>query len=159
MIKIKIIALGKLKESYLREASKEYEKRLSSYCDLEIIELSPKKLSDKPSNNEISAALDFEAEQIIKKIPKDAAVYTMCVEGKQTSSEVFAEEMKNFQNEGKTLVFIIGSSYGLSEIVKRLSFKRFSVSSMTFPHQLFRIMLLEQIYRAFKINEGGTYHK
>jgi len=159
MMKIKIIALEKLKESYLRDASKEYEKRLSRYCDLEICELNPVKLSDNPSLSEITSALDSEAEAIIKKIPSGSRVIALCVEGKQPSSESFAEDIKNFSSDGEKLTFIIGSSYGLSNKIKSLADKKISVSAMTFPHQLFRIMLLEQLYRAFKINEGSTYHK
>lgn len=159
MIKIKIIALGKLKESYLRDASKEYEKRLCRYCDLEISELNPVKLSDNPSYSEINSALENEAESIIKNIPNGSRVITMCVEGKALSSEEFAENIKNYSNCGEKLTFIIGSSYGLADKIKKISDKKLSVSAMTFPHQLFRIMLLEQLYRAFKICEGSTYHK
>ncbi len=159
MIKIKIIALGKLKESYLREASKEYEKRLSRYCDLEICELNPEKLSDNPSLSEINSALDSEAEAIIKKIPSGSRVIALCVEGKKPTSEEFAADIKNYSASGERLTFIIGSSYGLADKIKNLADKKMSASAMTFPHQLFRIMLLEQLYRAFKINEGSTYHK
>lgn len=159
MIKLKIIALGKLKEDYLKLASKEYEKRLSSYCDLEIIELTPKRLSDKPSLAEIENALLEEANMIINKIPKGSKIFAMCIEGRQITSEDFADEIKECSNNGESIVFIIGSSYGLCEKIKNLANKKMSVSKMTFPHQLFRIMLLEQIYRGFKINEGGAYHK
>ena len=159
MIRITLITLGKLKEKYLREASDEYQKRLSRYCDLDIIELEPVRLSDKPSQSEIDTALKKEAEMIIKKIPKSSQVYSLCVEGKPISSEEFAQKNDSLINGGKGLTFIIGSSYGLDEQVKKLSDTRLSLSKMTFPHQLFRVMLLEQIYRSFKINEGSTYHK
>lgn len=159
MIKVTLIALGKLKEKYLVEAVNEYKKRLSAYCNLEIIELEPVRLSDKPSEKQIDAALLKEAEDIIKKIPQNSAVYPFCVEGKGISSPAFANELSSCANEGKNIVFIIGSSYGLSEKIKALGKKRISVSEMTFPHQLFRVMVLEQIYRAFKINEGSAYHK
>ncbi len=159
MIKITIIALGKLKEKYLREASVEYEKRLSRYCKLNIIEIEPIKLSEKPSQNEIESALKKESEAIIKKIPVGSKVYSLCVEGKQLSSEEFAARNEDIFSDGGLATFIIGSSYGLSEEVKKLSDFRLSLSKMTFPHQLFRVMLLEQIYRSFKINEGSTYHK
>ncbi len=159
MIKITLITLGKLKEKYLREASLEYEKRLSRYCDLDIVELEPVRISDKPSQSEIDAVLQKEAEMIIKKIPAGTQVYSLCVEGKPLSSEEFAKKNGDLVNSGKGITFIIGSSYGLSEQVKKISDFKLSLSEMTFPHQLFRIMLLEQIYRSFKINEGSTYHK
>ena len=159
MIKITLITLGKLKEKYLREASAEDEKRLSRYCNLDIVELEPVRLSEKPSQSEIDLALQKEAEMIIKKIPQGTQVYSLCVEGKPLSSEAFAEKNNSFINSGKGLTFIIGSSYGLAEKIKKMSNIRLSLSEMTFPHQLFRIMLLEQIYRSFKINEGSTYHK
>jgi 23S rRNA (pseudouridine1915-N3)-methyltransferase len=159
MIKVTLIALGKLKEVYLRDAVSEYTKRLSRYCDLEIIELEPMKLPDSPSKSQIDAALLKEAEMIIKKIPKNCDVYPLCVEGKQLSSEEFAEKVDDLSQQGRGIVFIIGSSYGLSETVKATAKMRFSLSKMTFPHQLFRVMLLEHVYRAFKINEGSTYHK
>lgn len=159
MIKITLIALGRLKEKYLRDATLEYEKRLSRYCDLDIIEIEPLKIGDKPSPAEIEAALLKEAEQILKKIPKNSDVYTLCVEGKQLSSEDFSKNISEMSRQGRGITFIIGSSYGLSERVKAMSKVRLSVSKMTFPHQLFRVMLLEQLYRAFKINEGSAYHK
>ena len=159
MIKVTLIALGKLKEAYLRDAVSEYTKRLSRYCDLEIIELEPIKLPDSPSKSQIDAALLKEADMIIKKIPKNCDVYPLCIEGKQLSSEEFAEKVDDLSQQGRGIVFIIGSSYGLSETVKATAKMRFSLSKMTFPHQLFRVMLLEQVYRAFKINEGSTYHK
>ena len=159
MIKVTLIALGKLKESYLREAVSEYSKRLSRYCDLDVIELEPIKLPDTPSRAQIDAALSKEAELILKKISKNCDVYPLCVEGKQFSSEDFAERIEELSQQGRGIVLIIGSSYGLSEQVKAIAKTRLSLSKMTFPHQLFRVMLLEQVYRAFKINEGSTYHK
>ncbi len=159
MIKIKIIALGRLKEDYLRGAASEYKKRLSRYCDLEICEIEPAYISGNGVQSEIDAALEKEADAIIKKIPVGAAVMPLCIEGKQLSSEDLAREISSFQNSGTTVVFIIGSSFGLSQRIKQISGSNISMSKMTFPHQLARIMLLEQIYRAFKINEGGAYHK
>ena len=159
MIKVTIIALGRLKEKYLTEAVKEYSKRLSRYCVLDILELEPVRLPENPSQSEINSALDKEAEMIIKKIPEGSEVYTLCVEGKQMSSPQLAYKVKAASNMGRSLTFIIGSSYGLSEKVKKCSNIRLSLSEMTFPHQLFRVMLLEQIYRGFKINEGSAYHK
>ncbi len=159
MIKITVIALGALKESYLKESSREYEKRLSRYCSLNIIELEPIKLSSSPSESEVLAVLEKEADLITPKIPKGSKVISLCVEGKELSSEAFAEVIEQGLNIGQSLTFIIGSSYGLSKRIKAQSDLRLSVSKMTFPHRLFRIMLLEQIYRGFKINEGSTYHK
>lgn len=159
MIKITIIALGKLKENYLRDAVDEYAKRLTRYCKLEILELNPINLKEKPSQSEIDAALLKEAEMIEKRIPDNSIVTALCVEGKTLSSENLAEFVDKNTNSGKNMCFIIGSSYGLSETIKQKADRRISMSAMTFPHQLFRVMLLEQVYRSFKINEGGTYHK
>lgn len=159
MIKVTLITLGKLKEKYLRDACDEYKKRLSRYCSLDIIELQPVRLPEKPSLAEIESALSKEAQSIIKIIPQNAEVFSLCVEGKGLSSEKFAKNLSGLESAGKPIVFIIGSSYGLSDTIKNLSNVKLSLSDMTFPHQLFRIMLLEQIYRAFKINEGSDYHK
>lgn len=159
MIKCKIISMGSLKEKYFKDACGEYEKRLSAFCNLEICEIQPVKLPDNPSQLQITAALEKEAELIIKKIPTGFRVITLCVEGKGLSSEGLATEIKQNQNSGTNMCFIIGSSYGLSETVKAKSDLRLSLSNMTFPHKLFRVMLLEQIYRAFKINQGSNYHK
>ena len=159
MIKITVIALAGIKEKYFKEASAEYEKRLSRYCNLEIIEIDPVRLSDKPSDTEIETALCSEAELIFKKIPKNSKIISMCVEGNTFSSEQLAETVRKACDFGSGITFIIGSSYGLSDKVKQKSELKLSFSKMTFPHRLFRIMLLEQIYRAFKINEGGAYHK
>ena len=159
MIKVTLITLGKLKEKYLKDAVDEYKKRLSRYCNLEIVEIEPVKLPDKPSENEINQALEREAAEIQKRIPKDSMVFTLCIEGKELSSTELARKVENSSNMGKGITLIIGSSYGLSAKIKSDSDLRLSVSKMTFPHQLFRVMLLEQIYRAFKINEGSAYHK
>ena len=159
MIKIKIIALGKLKEEYLRMASAEYQKRLSRFCDLEIINIAPVSLPESPSKTQIVNALKTEAEMIEKKIPKGFFVSALCIEGKPLSSTEFAEKISGLSATGKNICFIIGSSYGLSDKIKEKADLRLSLSKMTFPHQLFRIMLVEQIYRCFMINEGSTYHK
>ncbi len=159
MIKVTLICLGKLKEKYLKEAVDEYKKRLSRYADFNIIELEPVRLPEKPSQSEIALALEKESELILKKLSNGSEIYTLCVEGKELSSEAFAQRVKELQNNGKSLTFIIGSSYGISDRIKSLSNFKLSFSKMTFPHQLFRVMLLEQIYRTFKINEGSQYHK
>lgn len=158
-MKITVIALASLKEKYLKEAADEYIKRLGAFCNLKIIELDPVRLPEKPSYAEISAALSREAELIAKKIPADDFVVPLCIEGKQFSSEEFAEMLEEKVNIGRGVTFIIGSSCGLSDDIKRRADLKLSFSKMTFPHKLFRVMLLEQLYRAFKICSGGAYHK
>ena len=159
MMKITVIALASLKEKYLKDAAAEYIKRLRTYCDLKVIELDPIRLPEKASLAEISSALEREAELIAKKIPAGDFVIPLCIEGKQLSSEEFSGVLEQEMNIGRGVTFIIGSSCGLADMVKRRADLRLSFSKMTFPHQLFRVMLLEQIYRAFKICSGGAYHK
>lgn len=159
MMKITLIALASLKERYLKDAAAEYIKRLGAYCDLKIIELDPVRLPEKPSASEINAALSREAELIAKKIPAGDFVVSLCIEGKQLSSEEFSGVLEQGSNIGRGVTFIIGSSCGLSDSIKRRADLKLSFSKMTFPHQLFRVMLLEQVYRAFKICSGGAYHK
>ncbi len=157
---ITVIALGKLKEKYLTDAISEYSKRISAYGKLQIIELNPVRLSDNPSQTEIDNALSKEAEEIKKKIPNNSYVFSLCIEGKEKSSESFAKAISEATLNGRSnIVFIIGSSFGLSPEIKNLSDFKLSFSPMTFPHQLMRVMLLEQIYRAFQINNNGKYHK
>lgn len=157
---ITVIALGKLKEKYLTDAISEYSKRISAYGKLQIIELTPVRLSDNPSQTEIDNALSKEAEEIKKKIPNNSYVFSLCIEGKEKSSESFAKAINDATLNGKSnIVFIIGSSFGLSPEIKTLSDFKLSFSPMTFPHQLMRVMLLEQVYRAFQINNNGKYHK
>ena len=155
VINITVIATGKLKEKYMRDFSDEYRKRLSAFCNLNIVELAPKPISDNPSEKEIQNALKAEAELIKKKIPKDAYVFSMCIEGKQMPSEAFSKKLSNLAVSGRSsLVFVLGSSFGLDPEIKRLSDERFSMSEMTFPHQMARVMLLEQLYRALQIESG-----
>ena len=157
---VTVIALGKLKEKYLRDAIDEYAKRISAYAKCDIVELNPVRLSDNPSPAEIQNALSKEAEEIKKKIPNNSYVFSLCIEGKAKSSEDFAKSIQDATLNGKSsIVFIIGSSFGLSPDIKSLSDFKLSFSPMTFPHQLMRVMLLEQIYRAFQINTNGKYHK
>ncbi len=157
---ITVIALGKLKEKYLKDAIAEYSKRISAYGKLDIIELSPVRLSDTPSQTEIDSALSKEADEIKKKIPNGSFVFALCIEGKEKSSEAFAKAIGDAALNGKSnLVFIIGSSFGLAPEIKAIADFKLSFSPMTFPHQLMRVMLLEQIYRAFQINNNGKYHK
>lgn len=160
MISVTVIALGKLKERSMRDLCAEYEKRLSAFCRLQIVELTPERLSDRPSANEIARALEREAAQITAKIPANAYVFAMCIEGKQMPSESFSQKLSALAVNGiSNVVFLLGSSFGLQEAIKKQADFRFSMSEMTFPHQLARVMLLEQIYRAFQIESGGKYHK
>ncbi len=160
MQNITLICIGRLKEGYLREAVAEYTKRLSGLCKLNLVELPAEKLSDNPSCKEIENALESEGKKILEKIPKGAYVYTMCIEGKQKSSEELSSEMENLAVRGySNIVFIIGGSFGISDRVKAVSDFRLSMSRMTFPHQVARVMLLEQIYRAIQISIGTRYHK
>lgn len=160
MIGITVIAVGKIKEKFIREAIAEYEKRLKRYCTFEIIEAKDEPTPENPSEKEKEIVLLKEGERIEEKIPKGALVVTLCVEGKEETSEEFARFLEKTASDGVShITFIIGGSFGLSEKVKALSKKRLSFSKMTFPHQLMRLILSEQIYRGFTINEGKTYHK
>jgi len=155
---INLIAIGKLKEEYLRSACAEYIKRLGRFCTFELHELDECRLSDNPSEKEIASALAKEAEQI-KKYAK-GYIAPMCIEGKQFSSHEFSGKISEAGINGfSTVTFIIGSSFGLSEEIKSMGNLKLSMSKMTFPHQLARVMLLEQIYRAFQISSNGKYHK
>ncbi len=160
MLSVNIICLGRLKEDYLRAACKEYEKRLGTMCKLTITELEPVNLPQTPSDKQIENALSKEGEMIEAKLLKNAVTYAMCIEGKQRSSEQLAKEFADIALMGKSAVnFIIGSSFGLAPEIKSMADYRLSMSQMTFPHQLARVMLLEQIYRAHSINAGSKYHK
>jgi len=160
MLAVTVIALGKLKEKYLRDACDEYIKRLGTLCKLKIFELDPVKLVDNASQAEIDKALQKEAKEILAKIPQNAKVVAMCIEGKQMPSEKLSKFFETTAVSGQgEIVFIIGSSFGLDESVKKRADVRLSMSEMTFPHQLARVMLLEQIYRAFMISNSSKYHK
>ena len=160
MFHITLIAMGKLKEKFYLSAAEEYEKRLKGYCDFQLIELPEFRLSENPSTAEIAAGLDREAEQILAKIPKGAWFCTLTPEGKLLSSEDFAEKIKDVKLSGKSSIcFLIGSSFGISPKIKQLADFKLSMSPMTFPHHLARVMVLEQIYRAEAIQSGSKYHK
>ena len=160
MLTVTIICIGKLKEKYLRDACAEYEKRLGTFCKLNIIELSEYKLPDNPSESEIGRCIEKEGTAILAKLPKDSFLIPMCIEGKQYSSLALAKEIENISVSGQSgITFVIGGSYGLSDEVKKLGKIKLSMSEMTFPHQLARVMLLEQVYRCFQINSNGKYHK
>ena len=160
MQKVSIICVGKLKEKFYLEAAAEYCKRLQRHCKLEIIELPESRLNESPSPAEIKKALATEAVAIREKLPKGGAVIAMCIEGKTCSSEELSRRMVDFAVTGKTqLTFLIGGSVGLDEELKRQADWRLSMSPMTFPHHMARVMLLEQIYRAYQIEQGTKYHK
>lgn len=160
MMQVHLIVLGKLKEDYLRSACQEYIKRLQAFCKLSVVELQPQRLPDNPSDSQIRDALEKEATEIQKHIPNGSAIISMCIEGKMLSSEQLSAKLDGMALGGTgSVCFIIGSSFGLSERIKSSSDLRLSMSPMTFPHQLARVMLLEQIYRAFQISNGGKYHK
>lgn len=158
---VNIIAVGRLKEEYLRAAFAEYEKRLSAFCKTSLVEIPESRLSDSPSSKETENALDAEGRAILEKAGKRSVFnIAMCIEGKQLTSEELAAVLEKAPLSGKSTVnIIIGSSCGLSENVKRSADLRLSMSKMTFPHQLARVMIAEQIYRGFMINSGKKYHK
>ena len=160
MQKVSIICVGKLKEKFYADAVSEYTKRLSRFCKLEILELPEDRLPDAPSRAQIDAALSKEADAIRGKLPPAALLIAMCVEGKPHSSEELAQLMAESANRGEShLVFLIGGSFGLHPSIKSMAAVRLSMSPMTFPHHLARVMLLEQIYRGYQINTGSKYHK
>lgn len=149
-----------MKEKFFISAFEEYAKRLQAYCKFSLYELQEQRLPENPSQGEIASALDKEASQILKLLDGDEYVIAMCVEGKQKSSEELAQLVNDLSLKGRSkIAFIVGGSYGLSGQVKDAADLKLSMSLMTFPHHLARIMLCEQIYRAFKINEGSHYHK
>lgn len=160
MFTVTILAVGRLKEKFYRDACAEYAKRLSAYCRLEVIELPEHRLPEDPSPAQIAAGLAKESETIRSKIPKGAWVCVLTPEGKPLSSEGLAECLRTVKTGGTSSVcFILGSSFGLDAAVKALASFKLSLSSMTFPHHLARVMLLEQLYRAETIQAGGRYHK
>lgn len=160
MLNVTIICVGRLKDRFFEDASAEYLKRLKAYAKVAVTEIRAVELPQEPSEAEIAAALEKEGAEILRKIPAGASVVSLCIEGKLYSSEELAEHFRRSANSGCShVVFIIGGSYGLSDAVKKQSDVRLSMSRMTFPHRLARVMLLEQIYRGFKINAGEKYHK
>ena len=160
MQKVTVLCVGKLKEKFYIDAAAEYAKRLSRFCKLELVELPEERLPEDPSPAQIEAALLKEAAAIRAKLPAGAALIALCVEGELRSSEALARQMAAWASQGAGhLAFVIGSSFGLSPAVKAAAQLRLSLSAMTFPHHLARVMLLEQIYRAYQINAGSKYHK
>lgn len=160
MLEITLLTVGKLKEKFYLSAAAEYEKRLKAYCRFSLIELPETRLPEDPSPAEISAGLEKEAALIFGKIPKNAWFCVLTPEGKNLSSEALAEKLAQVKVSGKSSVcFLIGSSFGIAPQVKAAADFKLSMSAMTFPHHLARIMVLEQIYRAEAIQAGSKYHK
>lgn len=160
MQKITVLCVGKLKERFYQEAAAEYVKRLGRHCKLDVVELPESRLPEDPSPGEIQRALAAEAAAIREKLPRGGAVIALCIEGKPCSSVELSRRMQELAVSGKSqLTFLIGGSVGLAEDLKRQADWRLSMSPMTFPHHLARIMLLEQIYRACQIAAATKYHK
>ena len=160
MISINIICIGKIKEKYWTDAIAEYSKRLGAFCKFRIVELDEEKTYQNPNPAQIEAILNAEGKRILNALTKGSYVAAMCIEGKLLSSEDLAEKLADIAVSGKSAVdFIIGGSWGLSSEVKQKADLKLSMSRMTFPHQMARVVLAEQIYRAFEINSNGKYHK
>ena len=159
MFSITIIAVGKLKEKFYLEAIAEYRKRLSGYCQLELLELPEQRLPENPSASQIETALAKEAEAVRKAIPKHSLLCVLTPEGKQLSSEALAVQMGQWKLQRPGAAFVLGSSFGMDPSLKAQADFMLSMSKMTFPHHLARVMLLEQLYRAENIQSGGKYHK
>ena len=160
MFEITLITVGKLKEKFYISAAEEYEKRMKGYCQFRILELPEHKLPENPSPAQITAGLNKEAELIMQKIPKGAWFCVLTPEGKLLSSEALAEKMAHIKGAGKSSAcFLIGSSFGIADSVKNAADFKLSMSPMTFPHHLARVMVLEQLYRAEAIQAGSKYHK
>lgn len=160
MFEITLIVMGKLKEKFYTAAAAEYEKRLKGYCRFQLIELPECRLPEDPSPAQITAGLEKEAEQIIDKLPKGAWFCVFTPEGKLLSSDALADKIKSVKLSGKSsCCFLIGSSFGMAQRIKELADFKLSMSPMTFPHHLARIMVMEQLYRAEAIQAGSKYHK
>ncbi len=160
MLGVTFICVGRMRERYYTDAFAEYKKRLGALCSFETLELDEQRLSEAPSDREIAAALDKEAAEIDRRLPRNAYVIAMCVEGVRLSSPALAERLEALASGGTSrLFFIVGGSFGLGDRIKQRADLRLSVSDMTFPHHLFRVMLAEQVYRALMINAGTRYHK
>lgn len=160
MLTVKLICVGKLKEKFYTDAFDEYKKRLGAFCRFELEEIPEQRLGQSPSDREIAAALEKEATEIERRIPSGAVLVPLCVEGEEKSSEELARCVSGWASGGKSrLCFVIGGSFGLSPRIKAMADLRLSMSRMTFPHHLARVMAAEQIYRAFSIIENTRYHK
>jgi len=159
-VNISIITVGKLKEKYLKMGIDEYLKRLSAYAKVEVIEVADEKAPEQLSDSEMEQVKNKEGERILAKVGADTYVVALAIEGKQKSSEELADSLDKLATYGKSkIAFIIGGSLGLSDEVLKRADEKLSFSKMTFPHQLMKLVLLEQVYRAFRINRGEPYHK
>ena len=161
MIRVNIICIGKIKEKYFTDAINEYTKRLGAFCKFSIVELPEEKIrNNNPNQSQIDEVIESEGKRIMQKIGQADFVFAMCIEGKMLSSEELSKKLDSLSVSGKSTVdFIIGGSYGLSNAVKSRADFKLSMSPMTFPHQMARMILSEQIYRAFEISANGKYHK
>lgn len=159
-VKVSVISVGKVKDKYLQLGIDEFRKRLSRFCKLELVEVKDEPLAENASEKELELVREKEGRLIASKIPDGAFVVAMDIDGQQLSSEQLAAKIRDIGTYGQShIIFIIGGSVGLAEDIKRRADLKLSFSKMTFPHQLFKLMLLEQIYRAFKINANESYHK
>lgn len=159
MLNISIVCVGKIKENYLKDAISEYSKRLSKFCNLNIIELSDEKLPSKLNDSIINEIKNKECNKMIQSLKKDSYIICLDLKGKQFTSEEFSEKIDNIAlNFNSSITFIIGGTLGLNEEILSLSNEKICFSKMTFPHQLIRVFLLEQLFRAFKISNNETYH-
>lgn len=156
---ISVICVGKLKEKYLRDAVSEYSKRLSRFCRLEITELPDEKIPDNASDKQTAQILEREGQMILAKIKDGVPIIAMCIEGELVSSEAFAQKIEQLAMQSGRAAFVIGGSLGLSDEVKRRAAAKFSFGRITLPHQLMRVVLSEQLYRAYKIINNESYHK
>lgn len=159
MLTIQIICIGKLKETYLKSAIEEYSKRLSRYCKLDIVELPDEKIPEKLNVNLSNEIKSKECDNILRHIKKDSYVIALDLKGKQFTSEEFSSEIEKISMTSSNITFIIGGSLGLTNELLSICHQKICFSKMTFPHQLIRVFLLEQIFRAFKIANGETYHR
>lgn len=158
-MKVTIVCVGKIKEAFYRDAIMEYKKRISRFSDVDIIEIKDEKIPDNASEKECLQILEKEGTAILSKIPKGSTVIAMCIEGKEISSTELSCKIEDIKRSTSNITFIIGGSLGLWEAVKKSSDFRISFGRITLPHQLMRVVLLEQIYRAFKISAKESYHK
>ncbi len=159
MMTVTVLCVGKLKEAYWREAVEEYSKRLSSFCKIQIIEVEESRIPDNPSDAQIAQAIREEGKRLEEKIPPRSYLVSLCIEGKELTSPDLAARLGEISAQSSQLTFVIGGSYGLWEEIKERSQLKLSMSRMTFPHQMARVLLLEQIYRAFSILGNRKYHK
>lgn len=159
MLNIHIVCIGKIKENYLKDAIKEYTKRLGKYCKLTILELPDEKIPDKLNENIANEIKRKESDNILNHIKKDSYIICLDLAGKELSSEQFSQNIENLSLETSSLTFVIGGSLGLSSDILKKAHQKICFSKMTFPHQLIRVFLLEQIFRGFKISHGETYHR